>query len=74
MRYYLNPDFRRQPKTDTYCCVCGRDLKDSNPSKVYLGEGCMDAIDKHEPDFDGVTGFIGPECRARVPEALILKL
>jgi len=34
----------------------------------------MDAIDKHEPDFDGVTGFIGPECRARVPEALILKL
>lgn len=39
---YVDQDNRRSPKTDTYCCVCYKDIRDSAPGTPELGVHLVD--------------------------------
>ncbi len=74
MRFDFDPDFRPQPKTDRFCCVCQRDIKHNTAGVVHLGDGCFEAIDSTEDDFDAsFTGRLGPECVKKIPSELVTK-
>jgi hypothetical protein len=40
---WLDPDFRRDPKTNHYCMICQRDLKPGQPSRTIRYE-----LDRYE--------------------------
>lgn len=44
---WVDPDFRRDPKTDLYCFVCQKDLK---KGFRYLGHAIMGATEVVHPD------------------------
>lgn len=44
---WVDPDFRRDPKTDLYCFVCQRDIK---KGFRYLGHAIMGATEVVHPD------------------------
>lgn len=69
--HYLDPDLRRQPKTNRFCAVCQRDLKGEG-SVIWLAEGCHHAV--HPLDIDGteVAALIGPECATVLPSGFRL--
>lgn len=49
---YMDPDFRRDPKTSRYCIMCSRDLKPGQPHRIvkYELDKGYEAI--HPQDFD----------------------
>lgn len=65
---FFDGDFRRQPKTPCFCCVCQRDLDpESVDAWLYLGEDPCQIV--HPEDLDGseIRAPIGKECRRSVP-------
>lgn len=40
---WMDPDFRRDPKTSRYCILCGRDLKEGQPHRRVMFE-----LDRYE--------------------------
>lgn len=37
---WTDPDYRRDPKTDRYCCICQRDLAPGKPFRLVHWLGC----------------------------------
>lgn len=67
---FIDPDFRRDPKTETYCCRCQKDINGAY-SWVYLRADGATAV--HPADVDAGRlpddiGWcrIGPECVRKV--------
>lgn len=63
---YLDPDYRKDPKTELFCCRCQRDL---NPDRkyyyVFLGENGYEATHPEDAHLaKNPIGWcpIGPEC------------
>lgn len=51
---YTDPDYRRDPKTETYCAICQRDLKPDQPRRIiHCVDGGMSAL--HPDDEAGYT-------------------
>jgi hypothetical protein len=65
---YLDPDFRRTPKTNRWCCVCQRDLDPSKPNRLVLtiNDG-TDAVYPADSTLatNGVLMEIGSDCAKR---------
>ena len=68
-------DYRREPKTETYCCICQRDIKDQagKPQfSVHLVEGgpvVLHPSSESEYASDGGDlGLhrVGPECARKI--------
>ena len=66
---FLNPDYRNDPKTDTYCCVCQRDLKPNQPRRwVHCIGGGMTVLHPEDealyvPDGGDMGCFpLGMDC------------
>lgn len=69
----LDPDFRRQPKTDHFCCVCQRDIKGAAAGWLhFVGGGMQEITDSQNFDAAGDMGCfpVGPECARKVKKAL----
>jgi len=42
---YIDPDYRRDPKTDHFCCRCQKDIKPGSPFRmVHCVDGGMSAL------------------------------
>lgn len=70
---YMDPDYRRDPKTKHFCCRCQKDIKDGSPYRmVHCVEGGMCALhpgdeDKYVPDAgDMGTHPIGMDCARKI--------
>ena len=78
---YLDPDFRKNPKTDSYCIICQRDLKDGQSARLICYElDVYDAIHvddweeaadeikaRRAPHLESVVyGFIGGNCAKKL--------
>ena len=70
-RYYLNmrtkqinPDFRKTPKTETYCAICQKDLKVVAGRIFIINEGFTVV---HPSDAVGIqSSNVGPECAKKI--------
>lgn len=69
---YLDPDYRKDPKTDLFCCRCQKDIKTKTHRVVHLIEGGMWILhpeDEHLYESDnGDCGWfpIGNDCAKQV--------
>lgn len=70
--YALDPDFRKEPKTDTFCIVCQRDLKRTDTAtRVRTRET---RISNHDEEGDDLLlsinangdAWVGPECARKL--------
>lgn len=71
---YLDPDFRRDPKTGAFCYVCQRDIPQPR-FKVWVDLDCMAAVhpeDAKEPLH--ALLLIGPECAKKVPAEYLVAI
>lgn len=69
----LDPDFRRQPKTDHFCCICQRDIKGAAAGSLHFVCGGMQEItDSQDFNAAGDMGCfpVGPECARKVRRIL----
>lgn len=42
---YLNPDYRKDPKTDSYCVRCQKDIKEGSKFRmIHLVEGGLQVL------------------------------
>lgn len=87
---YLDPDFRRTPKTQRWCCVCQRDLKSlKNARKCLTINGGTDAVWPEPRITHGMLPlpesertalaeakwmFIGADCAAKIGEGWTLPI
>lgn len=72
MRFCTDYDYRKDPKTSTFCFICQRDLK-KVAARVYTGEECHIVVDKDEPDFNpNWIANVGPECVKQIPKELLI--
>ena len=70
---FLEPDFRREPKTDCFCCVCQKDIKGEPrffARIVHAGASAVHPDDwilvpEGHPDDYGVHP-VGNDCARRV--------
>lgn len=78
---YLDPDFRRNPKTNRYCIICQRDLKEGQPHRRICYEldvyeavhaddweiAAADISTRRAPHLDAVQyELIGMDCAKRL--------
>lgn len=67
--HFTDPDYRRDPKTDRFCALCQRDLKEG-ASVVRALQSGQEACCIVHPD-DAIEGdfevLVGPECAKKVP-------
>lgn len=66
---YLDPDFRRTPKTARFCAVCQRDLGEKQLARVVVTiHGGTEAV--HPENIlqatQGRWQFIGTDCAERI--------
>lgn len=66
---FLDPDYRKDPKTDLFCCKCQRDIKPESAYRwVHIIDGGMTVLHpESEAEYQsdaGDTYFhpIGPDC------------
>jgi hypothetical protein len=69
---WIDPDFRRDPKTDCYCARCQKDIKGGEPIYyAHMIEGCHSTVhpddkeiaDREVPQDDNYGLLpIGPDC------------
>lgn len=69
---FIDPDFRREPRTDRYCCRCQRDIDPDAPARrIYLRNNGAVALHPADvptcalPDDIG-WALLGPECARAV--------
>ena len=56
---WMDPDFRRDPKTPTYCGVCRRDLKPGQPRRrILFAPTNYEAV--HSEDWERALAPAGP--------------
>ena len=76
--HFLDPDFRRTPKTMQFCAVCQRDIKEKGLKKsvkIYLNDGCFEAVhpaDIGELKVKVLIGIVGAECKKNIPNEFII--
>lgn len=70
---YLDSDSRRRPKTDLYCCVCQKDIKNKTGYRmVHIIEGGGKVLhpedEKRYDDHKADVGWhpIGPDCARKL--------
>jgi len=71
----VDPDFRRNPKTDRYCFYCQRDLKPGVGYTIFVVDLCLQVV--HPEDKNMIESFeclIGPECAKRIPQEYVVWL
>lgn len=59
---WINPDFRRDPKTAHYCAICQRDLKPNQPHRFIMFE--LDRYEAIAPDQWQLAQDTIPQTRA----------
>lgn len=62
---YLDPDFRRSPKTGYFCAVCQRDIRAPGARRFYMDGLC--AVDPSALKGDELLVHVGPECAKKIP-------
>lgn len=82
--YDTDPDFRRPPKTQHFCCLCQKDIK--TPVKetphVHMIEGGMaflavadearyNALPESARDGDMYSFPVGPDCAKKFPGGFV---
>ena len=65
---WMDPDFRRQPKTDRWCEMCQRDLKSGQPHRVIRWE--LDKYEAIHPD-DWESAAVEVPARRGRPDAVV---
>lgn len=68
---FVDPDFRRNPKTDYFCGVCQRDIKKPGAPRFYMEDGC--AVDPKALAGDEILCHVGPECQKKIPADWLVK-
>lgn len=68
--HYLDGDYRRDPKTEVFCCRCNKDIPEPR-FFVFIGDDMHHAIHPEDvataEDKTITKEWIGPECRKHVP-------
>lgn len=77
----MDPDYRREPKTEFFCALCQRDIKNKNTAcGIHVVEGGNSIC--HPGDshlYEGDSGdcgiyYVGPECAKKVNKEYRLSL
>ena len=72
---WVDPDFRRDPKTERYCVVCQRDIAPDRPAfgVMWLWDACavVHPDDWHMIPAEDVgesvhMSLVGPRCRRKI--------
>lgn len=65
--FYIDPDFRRNPKTSRYCCCCQKDIKGSALSVQTDSDGF------NLVEHGGRPALLGKDCarKLRVPKRFV---
>jgi hypothetical protein len=82
--YDLDPDFRKDPKTQHFCCLCQRDIKTpiSDTGYVHMIEGGMaflaiadearyNALPDRVRAGDMYSFPVGPDCAKKFPKGFV---
>ena len=73
----LDPDYRRQPKTNFFCVLCQRDIKDETARWMHEVDGggaiCHVSDSAHYEATPGDLGAqpVGPHCAKKIPEGYV---
>jgi hypothetical protein len=77
----LDPDYRRQPKTSHFCCLCQRDIKTPPAETAYLhyvdGGNAILAVEDEArfselQDAGDMYSFpVGSECARKLPNGFV---
>lgn len=65
-------DYRRDPKTDTYCVICQRDIKGEPKHWVHLVNGGVEVLHPQDETLYKTDGGdlyfhpVGPECAKKI--------
>lgn len=80
----LDPDYRRNPKTQHFCCLCQKDIKSAPSDTGYAryvdnGNAILSVQDISRfsslQDFGEMHSFpIGPECAKKLPRGFVQKI
>ncbi len=72
-KIYLDADFRRESKTERYCCMCQKDIRPDQPVRhVHIIDGGMWVL---HPQDEGIyrpdggdcgSHLIGPNCARKL--------
>ena len=57
---FMDPDFRRDPKTDQWCAICQKDIKGDPKFYIHLIDGCM-ALHPDDEDKWKDEGSVGED-------------
>lgn len=69
---FVDPDFRRDPKTKVYCCVCQKDIKGEPRFYARFVDGCcfVHPEDEHLIPADYKEDYgtlpVGSDCAKRI--------
>lgn len=71
--HFINPDFRTDPKTKRFCCVCQRDITGPAATVRLSVEGFMEVIHPDDAnDNNSILSVVGSECSKIIPNEFIL--
>ena len=67
--HFIDPDFRREPKSNHFCHRCQKDIS-GDFKAIRVSEDGMCAIDPKAKE--GYNVEIGPECAKKIPKEYYL--
>jgi hypothetical protein len=68
---WMDPDFRRDPKTNRYCIMCSRDLKPGQPHRMVMYE--LDRYEAiHSEDWEIAQSEIPPTRAPNLKDRCVL--
>lgn len=79
---FIDGDYRRNPKTDTFCCACQKDIKGEPRYFVHLVDGGAHALHPEDEELYVTQGDkggdcgslpIGPDCARRLGMEFVTK-
>lgn len=71
MDFPLDPNFRRRPKTDRFCCVCYKDLKGKSKNvRLGLDGFCYLVLPTEANDSNSKLAEVGNDCakKEKIPK------
>ena len=60
---YIDPDYRRDPKTDVFCARCQKDIKGPVQYVVHLVDGGMEALHSEDETLFQEAAVEGSEAQ-----------
>lgn len=62
---YLDPDYRKEPKSNNYCCRCQKPLEVGAGHIIWIDDWQVYTPQEDKPEI-AYTALIGPSCAKKI--------